>query len=187
MTQTPAGSWPQPAGALGLLLICTLVGCGLEEKVAGPLAAQRVTSSNADKSAVTAIEAAKPEHAGLSAEAVELLPLRRGYYVASDTVCSDASNATVLLLQRGGIGGARDFCEFKTIEQVGLQSYRVLQSCRSFEDGAVPESYVVRYTLSGDDGFTSQRADGWSYSARRCSQASMPAAWRHNDIRDAVR
>lgn len=187
MTPMPAGSRPQGAGALGLLLICVLVGCGLQETVAGPPAALRIASSNADKSAVTATEAAKPQHADLSAEAIKLLPLRRGYYVASETACSAASNATVLLLQRGGIGGARDFCEFKKIEQIGLHIYRVLQSCRSFEDGAMPESHVVSYTLSGDAGFTSQRADGSSYSARWCSQASMPPAWRHNDIRDAVR
>ena len=50
-----------------------------------------------------------------AAAPVAALPLKRGYYVESDTPCGQASNATTTLLRREGIGGARDFCEFKKI------------------------------------------------------------------------
>lgn len=48
-----------------------------------------------------------------------VLPLKRGYYVASDTLCAQASNASLLLLGRDGVGGARYFCEFRRIELAG--------------------------------------------------------------------
>lgn len=169
-----------------MVLIGGLAGCGQDELAANQPPAHQVEWSGPGASTLAATKATKPQQADPPAVAVALLPLRRGYYVACDTTCSAASNATVSLLQRGGIGGSSDFCEFRKIEQVGPQIYRVLQSCRSFEDGAVPESQVVTYTLSGDTGFTSQRADGWVYSTRLCTQASMPAAWRRNDIRDVV-
>lgn len=62
---------------------------------------------------------------GLCAETTEGLPLKRGYYVASDVACSEASNATVALLPRDGVGGARDFCAFINIEPVEPSTYRV--------------------------------------------------------------
>lgn len=170
-----------------MVLIGGLAGCGLDKQVVPQPSVRQVEWSNPGTSAAPAIEAPNLQQPGLPASAVTFLPLRRGYYVASDTACSAASNATVSLLQRGGIGGSRHFCEFRKIEQIGPRTYRVLESCRPFEDGAVQESYVVTYTLSGDASFTSQRVDGWIYSARLCTQATMPAAWRHNDIRETVR
>lgn len=117
---------------------------------------------------------------------VTALPLARGYYVASDTPCSEASNATVSLLQREGIGGSRDFCEFKKIENTGPNAYRVTQACKAFQDSTPPETSVVIYTLAGDTRFTSRNEDGREYDARHCAQASMPSEWRENDIGDAT-
>lgn len=42
------------------------------------------------------------------AEAITALPLKRGYYVASNIPCARASNATISLLRRNGLGGARE-------------------------------------------------------------------------------
>lgn len=122
-----------------------------------------------------------------STATVAALPLRRGYYVASDTPCAEASNATVSLLRRDGIGGSRDFCEFRKIERTGPSTYRVTQACKDFQDSGPPEASVVTYTLSGDERFTSRSKHGWEYSARHCNQSSMPPDWRQNDIRDATR
>ncbi len=113
------------------------------------------------------------------------MPLRHGYYVDSDTPCSKASNATVSLLGRDGIAGARDFCTFEKIEQTGLRTYRVTQSCKVFQDTAPPQVSVVIYTLVDESRFASRSEKGWEYSARHCSQSSMPQQWRRNDIRDA--
>lgn len=114
------------------------------------------------------------------------LPLRRGYYVESSTPCSEASNATTLLLRRDGIGGARDFCEFRKIEQTGPSRYRVVESCSSLQDDAPPEVGVAIYTLVGDDAFTSRGEDGQQLSARYCAQSTMSADFRANDIRDVT-
>lgn len=118
---------------------------------------------------------------------VTTLPLEPGYYVASDTPCGEASNATVSLLRRTGIGGARDFCEFTTIEQTGPSIYRVTQSCQESQPGGATSVAVVTYVLSGNARFVSRSDQGWSHSARRCSQSTMPPEWRPNDIRDLSR
>lgn len=121
-----------------------------------------------------------------SVSAENTLPLQRGYYVASDTPCNKASNATTTLLRRNGLGGARDFCEFKRIEQTGPNIYRVTQACGDLQDQAPPETSVVTYTLRGHTAFTSKSEHGWTHSARYCAQSAMPREWRANDISDVV-
>lgn len=105
---------------------------------------------------------------------VATLPLEPGYYVASDTPCDKASNATVSLLRRTGIGGARDFCEFTTIEQTGPSTYRVTQSCQELQPGGATSIAVVTYVLSGHARFFSRSDQGWCHSARRCAPSTMP-------------
>lgn len=118
--------------------------------------------------------------------AITSLPLKRGYYVASDTPCDQASNATISLLRRNGVGGARDFCEFRQIEQTGPATYRVTQACRELQDDIPPETSIVIYTMPNDTSFTAQHEHGWTHSARYCDQASMPPAWQKNDISDVL-
>ncbi len=122
----------------------------------------------------------------LAAATIAALPLKRGYYVASDTPCGQASNATVMLLRREGIGGARDFCEFKDIEQTGPNTCRVTEACGDFQNNASPETSVTTYTLKGDAAFTSKSADGWERNARYCAQSNMPPDFRANDISDVT-
>ncbi|MEX6725661.1 hypothetical protein [Parapedomonas caeni] len=117
---------------------------------------------------------------------VAALPLKRGYYVASDTPCGQASNATTLLLRRDGIGGARDFCAFRTIEQTGPATYRVTEACGDVQDNSPPETGVTTYTLTGDTAFTSRSMNGREHRARYCAQSSMPPDFRANDISDVT-
>ena len=107
------------------------------------------------------------------AEAITALPLKRGYYVASDIPCTRASNATISLLRRNGLGGAHDFCEFRNIRRTRFNTYRVTQSCRNFQDDIPPETSIVTYTIPNDSSFTAQSENGWTHSARHCDQASM--------------
>lgn len=120
------------------------------------------------------------------AATVDLLPLKRGYYVASDTPCDKASNATTVLLRRDGVGGSRDFCEFRKIEQAGPNVFRITEACADFMEEAPPEVSVTTYTLTGDTAFSSKSEHGWEHSARYCEQSTMPADFRANDISDAV-
>lgn len=131
--------------------------------------------------------ASKTAPADAPAVNLDTLPLRRGYYVADDTPCDEASNATVALLRRNGIGGARDFCAFTKIEQIGPASYRVTQSCEDLQSSGPPDISVVTYTVTGDSSFSSMSEHGWEYRARYCAQSSMPPDWRQNDISDAIR
>lgn len=114
------------------------------------------------------------------------LPLKRGYYVASDTPCDQASNATTTLLRRDGFSGSRDFCEFKKIEQTSANTYRVTEACGDVQDDAPPETSVKSYTLKGDTAFSAGSGNGWVHSARYCAQSSMPPEWRENDINDVT-
>lgn len=169
-----------------LLLIAGLAACGRQAVEAGrsPVDAARRASAPVTGAFAVAVQEASP--ADSPAAIGSALRLKRGYYVASDTPCNKASNATVSLLQRGGIGGARDFCEFKKVEQTGPNTYRVTQACHAFQDSGPAEVSVVTYALSGDASFTSLSDHGWEYSARHCSQSSMPDEWRQNDIRQAA-
>jgi len=131
---------------------------------------------------------AAPEAVPIKGQAATIaaLPLKRGYYVASDTPCGQASNATTALLRRNGIGGSRDFCEFKKIEQTGPNTYRVTEACGDLQDSSPPETSTSTYTLTGDTAFTSKSEHGWERSARYCAQSSMPPDWRANDISDVT-
>jgi hypothetical protein len=138
--------------------------------------------------AQAAAAAAKPAPPAPASEVrVPELPLKRGYYVASDTPCAKASNATLMLLRRDGVGGARDFCAFQSIVRIAPNAYRVTQACGDLQDPSPPQASTATYTLSDDTGFTAAHEDGWSYSARHCAQASLPPDWRDNDISDVTR
>jgi hypothetical protein len=150
---------------------------------AGVLAAEAVTAA-ANKAAAPAATETAPTK--MQPATIAALPLKRGYYVESDTPCGQASNATTTLLRRNGIGGARDFCAFKKIEQTGPNSYRVTEACGDLQDNAPPETSTSIYTLTGDAAFTAKSEHGWERSARYCAQSSMPPDWRDNDIGDVT-
>lgn len=118
--------------------------------------------------------------------AVAELPLKRGYYVASDTPCSEASNATLMLMQRDGIGGARDFCGFLRIEQIDTSAYRVVEECVDFQ-GSDAATGIAVYQINSANNFTVTNEQGWRSSARYCEQSSLPSPWHDEDISDLLR
>jgi hypothetical protein len=112
--------------------------------------------------------------------------VKRGYYVASDTPCGSASNATLQLVRRDGIGVARMLCEFKKVEQTGTATWRVTEDCRDITRDDGGETSVRTYDIANDSRYKVTGPDGESYSARYCAQSSLPAPWRSNDIRDLI-
>ncbi|MGE8136306.1 hypothetical protein ACQKO5_22185 [Novosphingobium subterraneum] len=184
-----------------LLLAAGLAACGQNaataENTAATESAVEAESGNtagmaaAEANTVSPNQAAAPATpkavpAKAQAATIAALPLKRGYYVESDTPCGQASNATTTLLRREGIGGARDFCEFKKIEQTGPNTYRVTEACGDLQDSAPPETSTSIYTLTGDTAFTAKSEHGWERSARYCAQSTMPPDWRANDISDVT-
>ena len=149
-------------------------------------AAAAMSEENADAAAEAASAPAPDAATEAKVALIAALPLKRGYYVATDTPCSQASNATVMLLRREGVGGSRDFCEFKKIEKTGANTYRVTEACADLQDAASPETSVTTYTLTGDTAFTSKSEHGWERSARYCAQSTMPPDFRSNDISDVT-
>ena len=133
--------------------------------------------------AVAAPEA--PPRADAAGERVAELPLKRGFYVASDTACEQASNATLLLLRRDGTGGARDSCDFTQIERVGPKTYRVTERCTDLMDrSGDAQTLVITWEIPDDASFSRQSDDGEPRAARHCEQSRLPDPWRDSDISD---
>jgi pyruvate/2-oxoglutarate dehydrogenase complex dihydrolipoamide acyltransferase (E2) component len=140
-----------------------------EASAATPAAAETAAASAATKEA----PAAAPAQAATAT--LKSLPLKRGFYVSSDTPCNQASNATLRLVTREGINFARDICTFRKIEKTGATSYRVTESC-----SGEPQAYEI----PNDTTFTVTYEGGSQSSARYCAQSSLPDPWRDNDISD---
>jgi hypothetical protein len=120
------------------------------------------------------------------ANTVVELPLQRGFYVMSDTSCSNASNATLLLIHRAGMNGARDACVFESIEQIGPTSYRAVMMCRNLQ-GQGPELATNVYEIPDAAQFIyGTKASDYRSHFRYCEQSSLPDPWRDNDISDLV-
>jgi hypothetical protein len=155
----------------------------LTGEAAGDASAVATATSTAPASPAAEAQASK-------AEVVKTLPLRRGFYVSSDTSCAQASNATLMLVKRDGINSSRTPCDFKKIEKTGPTSYRVTESCNDngsawgHQDTITTE--VSTFEIRSDTAFTAKSDSGWEKSARYCAQSSLPEPWRDNDIADII-
>lgn len=143
---------------------------------------------DANGEASAAAQSAQAEEARL----VETLPLQPGYYVATDTPCEQASNATLHLMHRdgGGYGGFTTppfFCEFVRIERIGASSYRVVETCgNAHGEGEGSGETVSRYEIVSETHYRATREDGWESSARRCPRRQLPGLWRDSGLGDFV-
>lgn len=144
-------------------------------------------------SAVAAPITAGVSPAPATVRVVDVLPLRRGYYVSTDTPCEQASNATLHMMRRdgSGYGGFTTppyFCAFERIEQTGPSSYRVTESCGSTHGGdGSAHTIVAAYEILSDTSYRKTNLDDdWKSSSRRCPRGQLPAIWRDSDIGDFV-
>ncbi|TYT25663.1 hypothetical protein FZO89_04995 [Luteimonas viscosa] len=139
------------------------------------------------------VSAATDAPPAADASVVDELPLRRGYYVADDTPCDEASNATLHLMRRDGDGYAGYttppyFCRFMRIERTGPSSYRVTEKCEhGYGDGGQgPAATVSSFEILSETRYRAKREDGWESSSSRCPRRQLPALWRDSDIGDFV-
>jgi len=120
------------------------------------------------------------------AQAVDELPLRRGFYVRTDDECGTASNATLALVRRDGITG----CSFSRIERIGESRYRAGVSCavRAAPPGQEHErdEYTNEYEILAEDRYRVTYEYGETVEFRFCPQQSLPDSWRDNDISDVT-
>lgn len=173
-----------------------MAACGQSANGAADNAAANDAQSAAAVGAIPDVQAAEPVAAETApakaepAETVAALPLKRGFYVASDTPCGQASNATTLLVSREGINGSRDRCTFKKIEKAGATTFRVTSDC---SDGGAAwgredtvETYTQTYEIPTETSFKVTYEDGSEKSSRYCAQSSMSPDFRDNDISDVT-
>lgn len=184
-----------------ILLAGLTTACGENAAaIAENAAAAEASHSNAAPASAAADEtapapAAVVETAAASVPApatpatVAALPLKRGYYVRSETPCNQASRADVFsLVTRTGMNLN---CTFQKIEQTGPTTYRVTQECAG--EGAAwgrdseVEGSTDTYEIPNETSYRVTYAGGYEASARYCAQSSMSAEYRGNDISDAIR
>lgn len=126
--------------------------------------------------------------AAATADVVDTLPLRPGYYVATDTPCAEAANHNLHLLREDGSGYGGFtmppyFCEYKRIERTGLSTFRVTEACGgTWDEEEEPEVTVSEYEILSDTSYRARNQDGWESSARRCPRQQLPALWRGEDM-----
>ncbi|MDC7810782.1 hypothetical protein [Sphingomonas koreensis] len=155
-------------------------------------AAAPTVAENTGRTAPAAVaETAVANFVAPTVTTIATLPLKRGFYVASDTACGQSSNATTLLVSREGINGSRDRCTFKKIEKVGATTFRVTSEC---SDGGAAwgredtvETYTHTYEIPTETSFKVTYEDGSEKSSRYCAQSSMSLDFRDNDISDVTR
>ena len=169
-----------------LLLAGLTTACGQDANGAAENTAANDAQPPAAEPPATETAPAKAEPAAT----VSALPLKRGYYVASDTSCGQASNATTLLVSREGINGSRDRCTFKKIEKAGATTFRVTSEC---SDGGAAwgredtiETFTQTYDIPNETSFKVTYEDGSERSSRYCAQSSMSPDFRDNDISDVT-
>lgn len=122
--------------------------------------------------------------APLSESATDL-PLQRGFYVASDTVCSEASNATLGLLHRQGLNSAREDCTFAEIVALDEERYRITEQCAEIGTGEASR-YVVEWQVLSHQSFRRRLDSGWTSQMRYCDQATLPDTWHGIDLEAAI-
>jgi hypothetical protein len=144
-----------------------------------------LTEDAASASSATAVETA----AASVPATVVTLPLRRGYYVRSETPCNQASRADVFSLVTRT--GTNLNCTFKKIEQTGATTYSVTEEC---SDGGAAwgradgtETSTSTYEIPNETTYKVTYEGGYEASARYCAQSSMSPGYRDNDISDVIR
>ncbi len=147
------------------------------------------TEDAASASPAATVEAAAASVPAPAAATVAALPLRRGYYVRSETPCNRASRADVFSLVTRT--GTNLNCTFKKIEQTGATTYRVTEEC---SDGgaawgreAGTETSTSTYEIPNETSYRVTYEGGSEASARYCAQSSMSDDYRDNDISDVIR
>ncbi len=147
------------------------------------------TQDTESASSAVTVETAAASVPAPAAATVAVLPLKRGYYVRSETPCNQASRADVFSLVTRT--GTNLNCTFKKIEQTGATTYRVTEEC---SDGGAAwgrengtETSTSIYEIPNETSYKVTYEGGYEASARYCAQSSMSPGYRDNDISDVIR
>jgi hypothetical protein len=120
-----------------------------------------------------------------TAAAADSVPIKRGYYVESDTPCQHASNSSITLYDGRSFGSAHVQCRRPSIKKLADGSYQIAEQCRDTEGRGGPwEPLTSKYVVLSPTEFTLTNSLGKeTYRFRHCAQADMPDPWSTNDLR----
>lgn len=113
------------------------------------------------------------------------VPLRRGFYVSSDTACEQASNATLGLLHARGLNSARNDCVFISVQPAGNRRYRIVERCG--EIGSEEAFFTTSlWEILSYESFRRDTETGRTSEMRYCKQGALPVPWQGIDLRSAI-
>jgi hypothetical protein len=116
--------------------------------------------------------------AATPALARELLPLQRGFYVATDTSCREASDATITLYNGASFGQAHAQCRRWSAEQQADGTFQVRKSCRDAQSARSRwQTRTETYQIVSRTEFVETNEFG-QFRSRYCKQADLPSDWR---------
>lgn len=116
-------------------------------------------------------------HAG-----ADSLPIEQGYYVRSDTLCQEASNATLTLYDGKSFGHAHAECRSPAIRKLDDGSYLVTEQCRDTQvrDGTWMPLTTGYAVVSRTEVVSITPFEKASY--RICKPSDLPEPWRTNGL-----
>ena len=109
------------------------------------------------------------------------LPLEQGYFVAADTPCADASNATLQLVTKSDFNWPQQACVIAGVRQTTATDHAVTLDCAASAD-LPAERLTVLLTIPDAQHFGLSFAGEPPAFKVFCPQKDLPEPWRTNDL-----
>jgi hypothetical protein len=113
------------------------------------------------------------------------LPLEQGYFVAADTPCAEASNATLQLVTASEFSWPQQACAIAAATQSGPSAYAVTLDCAASAD-LPAEQLNVALTSPDAQHFGLSFAGEPPAFKTFCAQPDLPEPWRSNALPGGV-
>ena len=108
----------------------------------------------------------------------ELLPIQRSFYVATDTPCREATDATIRLYNGASFGDAHAQCRRWSAKKLADGTFQVKKSCRDAQSAQNRwEAKTESYQIVSPTEFVETNEFG-QFRSRYCKQADLPSDWR---------
>jgi hypothetical protein len=109
------------------------------------------------------------------------LPLEQGYFVAADTSCAEASNATLQLVTSAEFSWPQQACAIAAATQSAPTEFAVTLDCAASADLPAEQLNVV-LTIPDAQHFGLSFAGEPPAFKTFCAQADLPEPWRSNAL-----
>ena len=114
------------------------------------------------------------------AQAADIVPLKRGYYVSSSVSCANGSNATLSLYTGKSFGAT---CKPRSVKKIADRAFDITQVClirgETIND-------VGKYEIVSDQEFVLRNKYG-EFRSRFCDQSQLPEPWSKIDLSNVIK